>query len=390
MINDHSKKKTIKYVGFYNATDFKRNGALSATKKMDYVSDTLVELGFEVNIINPSWCIRDVNKLTKDKGSVRTLRSNVLLKTFSSWSSKFKLISIFNIIYSQLALFFTLIKDTRKGESIIVYHSPWLYYPIRYARIIRKFKVILEVEEIYQTVNQLSRRLTAWENGLLIEGHSYIAVSESVAKKLNSTKNKIVLYGTYNIPTIGIKNSKLAPYFTNSQYINVVYAGAVDRNKGGAFKLLESIKYLKPNIKVFILGYGEYKLLSEVKEYIYLNNLAQRVSLLDPLHDDDFYCFLSNCHIGINSQIVGDYMDSAFPSKILTYLSNGLNVVSTPIQSIQDSPFSSFIHFTNSDDAKDIALTLNTCQLMDKTAVQDNIVKFHESFKNELHFILKK
>lgn len=50
-------KKTIKYIGFYDSSEFideKRSISLAAVNKMDYISESIVKAGYNVQIISPS------------------------------------------------------------------------------------------------------------------------------------------------------------------------------------------------------------------------------------------------------------------------------------------------------------------------------------------------
>jgi penicillin-binding protein-related factor A (putative recombinase) len=96
------------------------------------------------------------------------------------------------------------------------------------------------------------------------------------------------------------------------------------------------------------------------------------------------------CHIGLNPQNEGEYMNTAFPSKILSYLSHGLVVVSTRVRSIQESKISKLINFTEDDNPKSIANTIKAINIDKQPDNVHLIKKLDMDFTKALGDLLKK
>jgi hypothetical protein len=144
-------KKEIKYIGFYDLINSKytRVSALSAISKMNYVAEAINDAGYNVKIISPSWY---TNKsfdapYTSSKSYVLDISKKLLFSP--SFGTKGKLAEKVKIIISLVWLFFWLLKHSKEGEKILVYHSPWLALPVILASKIRRFIIILEIEELY-------------------------------------------------------------------------------------------------------------------------------------------------------------------------------------------------------------------------------------------------
>ena len=55
------KLKNIKYIGFYDLLDSKckRSGSLVAINKMNYIANSISNLGVNVSIISPAWILEE-------------------------------------------------------------------------------------------------------------------------------------------------------------------------------------------------------------------------------------------------------------------------------------------------------------------------------------------
>jgi hypothetical protein len=370
----------IKYIGFHHCYEkkLKKNFSLAATNKMDYLAKVLsVDLNFKVNLISPSWY--SINSEISDE-----IKNTYYTSIFFCNSLKFsnKIAMVLNIFYSSIWLFFYLIFNVKKNEKILIYHSPWLCAPIILARLFKTFKIILEVEEIYSAVWQISKFMKFVENKLFKISDSYIVVSETLGEMLPE-KPKIILYGSY-----WMNSKKVSSKNINSD-LEVVYSGAIDSYLGGAFNLVESALYLNKNIKINILGYGSDDEILKLQNLIIDTNLKAGFEIIKfhgLLHSDEFNTFLQNCDVGINPQNEGKYMDSAFPSKILTYFSNNLMVVSTNILGVKQSKVKDFIIFTKDDNVESIAEVLNNIDL----SIKSSNLNIIQSLENDFILQFKK
>lgn len=366
------KKSIIKYVGFYDLTNSKedRVSSIPAVKKMEYITSAICRGGFSVNIISPSWMGKKTQKRVSKQKKIN-LNENVAITFTPSWKHKTKLGSKLKIIFSLIWLFFYLLFNTKKNEKIIVYHAQWLSLPIRIAKRIRKFQVVLEVEEIYSEVWENSWLLNKWEDNLLSNADYYIFVSDKLKKRFSqNNRESIVLYGAYESEN----NKKELKH--NDSYIHLVYAGSIDHIKGGAFNSLEVMKKLPNKYKLHILGGGKSHSIEELNNKISKINARKGYESIiynGILHGEEFTNYLLKCDIALNLQHQGEYMNTAFPSKVITYLSHNLKVISTPIESIMMSRVSQYIHFSKSDEPEDFIETIIKTELSD-TKKYSNII----------------
>jgi hypothetical protein len=279
-------------------------------------------------------------------------------------------------------LFSYLILNTRKNEKILVYHSPWLSVPVTTARLLKKFEVILEVEEIYSDVSVIHSSFIFLERNLLFSADSYIYSTELLRNRINASKPHLILYGAY-------KTERPESLPDNDGKIHLLYAGIIDSHKKGAFNAVESTKYLPVQYVLHVIGFGE------------TDKLCKRISELNPTNKcmvmyegikngSDYVSFCQKCHIGLSTQSMeGTYSGSSFPSKILSYLSLGLRVVSCRIECIVESSIENLLTYYNTDSPQEIARAIMSVDVNEPYDSRAKIQQLDGEFVSALSKLLK-
>src|SRR5699024_3951273 len=161
------ERKTIKYIGFYDTavSQTDRVCNLAATNKMNYIADTLVEAGYKVQFISPSW-MGDQTKVSFEMQKTVNIGKHKYVTYCPSWKTRSKIMRNIKILSALIWLFIYLLLTTKKNEKVIAYHVQWISLPVRMAKSIRKFDLVLEVEEIYSDVMVFNDRFVKWEKAL--------------------------------------------------------------------------------------------------------------------------------------------------------------------------------------------------------------------------------
>lgn len=347
-------RKKVKYIGFYDIPNSKCNRVsnLAATNKMNYIASAISRAGHDVEIVSPSWMKDNCQKKFEKQKTIK-LDDNICVTFCPSWKTTNKLTRNIKIVFTLIWLFVYLLLNVERNEKILAYHVQWISLPVRVAKLIKRFELILEVEEVYSEVWSESQKFKKLEKKLIDCADSYIFVSDVLKERLNRrNKDYIILYGGYNVIELS-EDQKM-----QSNLIKLIYAGSIDTTKGGAYKALDAIKYLPDNYRLHILGHGSEDHIVRLKNKI--NEINKQRSKEICIYDGTLYGleyseYLSQCDIALNSQNQGDYMSTAFPSKILSYLAHNLRVVSTKIESIERSTISDYIYFSEDDNPKSIA-----------------------------------
>jgi hypothetical protein len=372
-------QQEIKYIGFYDVpkSNVKRVSALPATNKMDYICDSIIQAGFKVHLVSPAWIEDSLCNAKMEGESTIHLTKNKKLTLVASIGTSNKFTRNLKIIYSVIWLFFWLVLNVKKEEKILVYHSPWLALPILLAKKIKRFYLILEVEEIYSDVSSLHLYFNYLEKEIIKNSDSFLFSTELLINKIGLTKSFIIIYGNY-------ENVDIIATPANDGKIHLVYAGIIDSHKAGAFNAIESALFLPANYEMHIIGFGEIeKLNMRIDE---INKISKCKVIYDGLKSGlDFVKYCQSCHIGLSTQIMkGDYLNTSFPSKILTYLSLGLKVVSCKVKCVKLSKIGDYVSYYEVDSPESIAKAICEIDINNGSNSQKIIKELNDNFVIQL------
>lgn len=377
---------SYKYVGFYDTDAYiqeNRNFFLSATNKMNYIATAITNLGAHVQIISPSGTM---NKRGIYKKRTNQLAEGISLTLGFTFGAKNWFTRKLRFLWSWMCLFLYLLFNTKKDENILVYHSLWLMRPVMLAKQIKKFNLILEVEEIYQDVMDYPKRIKHLEYRFFDLADKYIFSTELLNAKLNKKqKPYTVIYGTYQV------EPNYNRCFSDSK-IHVVYAGIIDAYKGGATAAVSAATYLSQEYHLHIIGFGKEVYVQALKELIAQISAKTECTLTYDglLRAEEYTYFLQKCHVGLSTQIPdAKYANTSFPSKVLSYLANGLRVVSVRIKAIEDSKIGKLLYFYDKQTGCAIAEAIRTIDFTLPNASRGVISNLNETFVKELRELLE-
>lgn len=270
-----------------------------------------------------------------------------------------------------------------RNEKVLVYHSMMLMTPIILAKRIKKFKLILEVEEIYQDVAEFSHRMKKNEYKFFNMADSYIFPTELLNQKLNVNNQPYsIIYGTYQV-----EEDRKGKF--NDGKIHLVYAGTFDPRKGGA---LAAAAYLPKDYHVHIIGFGSKDdtnmLLKKIDEISKITEAT--VSYDGLLSGEEYIQFLQKCDIGLSTQIPeAAYNETSFPSQILSYMANGLRVVSMCIRVVEISDIGQAVYYYDEPNAEAIANAIISIDINEPYNSRELIRKLDEDFVKNIKKLLE-
>ncbi len=105
---------------------------------------------------------------------------------------------------------------------------------------------------------------------------------------------------------------------------------------------------------------------------------------------DDYHSFMKGCKIGLNPQIWGDYMLYAYPSKVLAYLNMGLNVITSPLESLKVSKLNDYLHYIDKESSESLAEKILSINLISREEIQSIITNLDNSFIQSIKRIIEK
>lgn len=372
--------KKIIYVGYYNSlkNEQKRNCVLAATNKMDYIIEKLDE-EYQVTVLSISES-RETKSYSKIEEKLFNKSKLILFPTLKYGNGIQRKIQRFFI---KLHFIKYILQNTNKSTKIIVYHSLGYMNIIKWLKKIKQFKLILEVEEIYADVLE-DKKLREKEISFTQIADGYIFPTELLNKEINKeNKPYCIIHGTYKV-----EEERKEKF--NDNKIHIVYAGTFDPRKG-ILEAIKSTEYLDNKYHLHILGFGTTQEIENVQSMIKEKKNNTCLITYEGLKSGDEYIeLIQKCNIGLSPQDpTAIFNETSFPSKILSYMANGLRVVSIKIPSIQKSQIGKYMYYYDKQSPKEIAEVIKKINLSDKYNSRNIIKKLDNEFKVSINNLLK-
>lgn len=373
----------IKYLCYYDYQDDKkpREGVQAASSKIDYIINAINRCGIKVDLISKSPVSSDTFNL--DLGGAIRIGVNTL-RHFASFGCRNSILRVASRWLQNIHFFIWLLLNVKRNETIIVYHSLGYCRMVSLIKRIKGCKIIGEIEEVYQDVHHQSRNLSQDEYNFIEHCDKFIFPTAIMNDKLNvNDKPYVVVHGVYKSQIIS--ESK----FSDGR-IHVVYGGTFDPEKGGALAAAGIGRHLPKNYVVHICGFGSDVDKQNIQELIQqVNKTSDSKTIFEgQLKGLDYEKFIQKCHIGLSTQNpAGAFNDTSFPSKILVYMANGLDVVTINIPAVKTSSVSEFLNFYEIQDSQSIANAVLKVKVGERD-YSDLLNYIDSKFENEIKALL--
>lgn len=372
----------MKYIGYFDTGNEERRNVAVATKdKMSYIIKALTENDENVEVVSISEVLSD----SAHKGKYVKLDSKSTLKTFYSIGKKNRVIGYIDKVFIRLQFLIYMLRNTKPFENVLVYHSTGLIGVIKILSRIKKIRLILEVEEIYADVNG-NKKLREKELKFFKSADAYIFPTQLMNNIINiNHKPSIIIHGTYKAEC---QREKLF----NDGKIHVVYAGTFDPRKGGVVAAAAATEFLPEKYHIHILGSAPNFVINNFKKTLSAINSKSKATVTYEglLLGEEYIRFLQSCDIGLSTQNPDAVFNAtSFPSKILSYMSNGLRVVSIRIPAIETSAIGKYMYYYNEQSPEAVAEAIISVNINDDYNGREIISKLDLQFKKDLKLLLE-
>lgn len=384
--------KKIFYIGYYDIPENRaenRNIVLSATNKMSYIVKAFEKAGYSVNLISAS------GTRNPQKYNAKTVRigeqSTLFLSKTLAWGNQLQRIN--SILYSKVHLIIDALMNIKDGDTVVVYHSVAYAPIIRWIRKKRNIKLVLEVEEIYSDVNGKKNERKK-EFALFKIADAFIFPTELLNSKLNiKCKPYVIIHGTYQVENMLVqKNQYRTEMGWNNSKIHVVYAGTFDTRKGGALASIGAGEFLNSNYHLHIIGFGNEQDKKKVKEEVArVSDISGcKVSFDGLISGEDYIRYIQACDIGLCTQNPKlSFNDTSFPSKILSYMANGLRVVSVRVPVVEGALIGDYMYYYDEQAPQNIAEAIKSVDLTKQYDSRNMINMLDRDFVENLKKMLE-
>lgn len=376
----------VKYIGYFDFQDsaIPRNYVVSASNKIEYIVGALNQAGIDVELISVSASTEPNFKWHKAEIKERTPHFKV--RFFATFGGSKKIIRSLRTVWHTIALLWYLLFHTHKGEKIIVYHSLGYFNLILWAKKLKRFQLILEVEEIYQDVMPYPNHIKRWEYETFEIADAFIFSTGLLNEKLNkSNKPYVVIPGTYRVEP---QLSK--PH--DDGMIHVIYAGTFDIHKGGAAAAIAATHLLPSNYHIHICGFGTETDIKYIKDAIEKESQisSAKITYEGLLKGQEYIRVLQQCHIGLSTQDpTASFNATSFPSKILSYMANGLRVVSVRIDAITQSCVGPYITYYTEQTPQKLAEAIQSVDMTSPYDGREIISRLNIQFIQDITKLLR-
>ena len=375
--------KTIYYLGYYDTDANKsenRNYVLAASNKMTYIVSALERAGFCVELISASQT-HNPQKYEAKTVPVGEKSRLHLFKTLP-WGNKLR--RICSTLYGAWQVFRYLRRHVGKDDTLVVYHSLAYARTVRWLKKRKGFRLVLEVEEIYADVSGREKERTL-EYALFRCADAYIFPTELLNEKLNVQERPYaIVCGTYEV-----QSDRQCSF--GDDHIHAVYAGTFDPRKGGAQTAVAAAAFLPEKYHMHIIGFGNRQDTQNLQNAV--REAAERCAGLltydGCLSGEDYIRFLQSCQIGLSTQNAdAQFNDTSFPSKVLSYLANGMRVVSVRIPVLERSEVGDLLYFYDENTPQAVAEAICRVDVTEPYDSRRRIAELDEAFVTALGAML--
>lgn len=344
------EKDNMYIVATYPDQAAQRPKGISAKPVVDFLVAGLHEHGIQTTILSPQGIESDEVRWA----SAHHYQGATPVLYQPSLGGRNKVVKAFNTVLSWMWLFALLGRHTKKGETILVYHSMNYLIPISLLRYFKRLRVVLYIGEFYQTLYPMSSIKRRMEKRYIKRADAYIFVTHLLIEQVKALRkdsfDHVTLYGPY-------MREILAHQDIESIIIRLLYVGKISKDKG-IERTIELAKYLNDQFEIRIIGYcesyDEEILMSRISESNQTNTC--KIIFDGVKYGAEYTEYVQSCELGLVVQDMdAPFNANSFPSKILSFIANGLEVLAPDIPTIATSPFASSLYLYHDESAQEIA-----------------------------------
>lgn len=340
----------LHYIGIFTdlSKEDKRMVSAAAVTKMKYVALKLSQAYNETVMVFSPGRVESQSKIFYSSKKYE-LNKFAHIEEAASFSSKTKLLRIFNYIFLHFQLLRYLFFKVKDEDVLVVYHTLFYKNDIRIYRKIKKTKVIMEIEELYMAA-WMKNNLDA-EIRYLSGFDGYIYVNDIMNVKFQFKKPYAVCYGNYDVSG----NCK-----TRTNEKTLIYAGGLGK-KGSDVDLAINVMAYLPDYKLVIAGSGHDDEIKYVKDRIKEYSNIEYVGFLT---GDEYEKCLDTIKFGLCTRMLPNNLsDYTFPSKIFVYLSHGIIPVCPMLNCISESEVNDYVLFYEKNNPELVANCILNCSI---------------------------
>lgn len=351
------KKRIIHYICLY--TDESLQGKLfrepAECAKIEYMVEALKSAGYRICLFSTR-CVKSHWRPAKP-GTVIIDGDEKHQYVLSMAGNA--LINKINAVINRLQIILYVLLKVKKSQTVLLYHQYYYYGVFTFLKRIKKFELVLEIEELHFT---LMHKMKERELRFITLADKYLLIQPDLLRRIDiGGKPYLIAYGDYRMP-----GTSAAAFYNN--YDNIVFAGVIESRRNAAFVACRAAEYLDSRFRLHILGFGpepEIQKLRRLTAEVNHRCGEERVIYHGKKTGVELSEFLNACRVGLSchsySEQDRESEQFSFPSKIMIYMAHNLWVVSPDIACVRNTPFNKCIRFYSNDNKETIPLKIASC-----------------------------
>lgn len=327
----------IHYFSFYLAPgqEERRAAVPAGFAKVEYVAGAAADAGLAVRIVSTA---------ITEEGRAAGARygRHVYLPSWRPRGGAGYAVAL-AVLWIQIVRY--LLVEVSRGDTVLAYHSLTYLRPFSAARRIKRFRLVLEFNDLYSAVSPKHAARKDAEERFIRSADAHLFMNRLAAARYSDGKPHVLSFGSYAVP-------KRRHAQIDDGRVHVVYAGVIEPGRAAAELAVRSAAHLDSGFVVHVLGYGTDTNVAALEALVAeINEQAGREAVIfhGMKRGQEFTDFLHGYHIGVSSHAYrpddAASADYTFPSKIPQYAAHDLRVVSPSIPCVVDSPFAEVATF---------------------------------------------
>lgn len=372
----------IHYFAFYsgNTSNSKiRTSNYAGDDKIDYICSAITDINEPLTLVSNARSLHGY--LPYERKNISDVYKRVY---FASLPKSNVFGHTINVLFGFIQIIWYVIFNVKNGDTVLVYHSLGYRNIFSILKRLYGFKYILEIEELFEFFES-SNSYKKNEARVFKAPDGYLVSNKFINNRINlDNKPAVVINGIYRI------EKKRCEQYKNDKVV-VLYAGNLEKQKGVDY-IIRSASCLSSKYEIRIIGFGTESDIERISNLIKQVNTTSecKVRFDGALKGEAYIEYCQMCDIGICVQDPNDQFNLfEYPSKVFSYLSNGLKVVTNELEQIKNSDVYNYLYISKGVTPDEIAKAVIEADL-DRGKKPDDILLFLDNkFKKELKEVLK-
>jgi hypothetical protein len=163
--------------------------------KVEYVASAAAGAGFDVRVV--STAVAKAGYVPGERGG-----QHIYLP---SWRPPLRAGFAVAVAFMWAQIVRYLLLEVRRGDTVMAYHSLSYIGPLTAAGRLKKFRLVLEFNDLYSAVSEKYRGRKRVEERFIRGADAHLFMNRIAARKFSGGKPHVISYGSYDVPARSVE-----------------------------------------------------------------------------------------------------------------------------------------------------------------------------------------